>query len=242
MTLGEEWYREFWDRFQSYAATHRARYEGTTTDAKWSKFMFSFLSDMAEQLGYEQQKEEPGFGARRFDRIWRRGGDTVVLEHENWGVKYALEDEVRKLADRKGDLHVCITYLPASRFPGKEYAEQCQHILGEEGFEDEFLFVLGENDMASPTNWVCHRIVSEPTLKTDVLVLPSPSVASTRRTGRHRTRGEPGRESGWEIMKRQLPNSKAVEYRLRKAIKAGRGESYIRTLRSLKGYWERRGK
>lgn len=48
-------------------------------------------------------------------------------------------------------------------------------------------------------------------------------------------------ESGWDIMKRQMPNSEAVEKRLQRALKAGRGENYLRSLKSLKHYWEKKG-
>src|SRR2546425_2953030 len=50
------------------------------------------------------------------------------------------------------------------------------------------------------------------------------------------------RESGWDIMKRQMPTSKAVAERLANARKKGRGSHYIRSLESLKKYWEKRGK
>ncbi len=72
------------------------------------------------------------------------------------------------------------------------------------------------------------------------------------RVGRPATEDEPKaergnthrkeKESGWDIMKRQLPTSQAVDARLREAFKAGRSEGYIRTLTALKGYWEKRGR
>lgn len=242
MTLGEEWYREFWDRFQLYVSAHPFQWNGAEPDMKWSRFMFDFLTEMSRDLHFQEEEEAPGFRSRRFDRVWRREGDTVVLEHENEHVRYALDDEVRKLAQRKGELHVCITYLPESEFPGDEYADKCRDRLDEEQFDGEFLLVLGTYEMRNPTDWVCHRISSEATLTIEKVVLPS-TVSALRweARGGRRDRGI-RRESGWDIMKRQMPNSEAVEKRLRRAIRAGRGENYIHTLRSLKKYWEKRGK
>lgn len=50
------------------------------------------------------------------------------------------------------------------------------------------------------------------------------------------------KESGWDIMKRQMPNSKAVSERLDRAKRAGRSPNYIRKLESLKRHWEKLGK
>ncbi len=242
MTLGEEWYHGFWDDFQAYVSDHPLQWKGTTTDEKWSAFMFSFLTDLAGKLGFQEEAEERAFRTKRFDRVWRRAGDTVILEHENWGVKAALDDEVPKLAERKGDLHVCVTYVPAAGFPGDEHAEKCRHVLDEEQFEGEFLLVLGTYEMRNATDWVCHRIMSETSLHVGKIILPSSVSASTWAPhGRHKSDGTQ-RESGWDIMKRQMPTSKAVQTRLERAIKAHRGENYIRSLKSLKHYWEVRGK
>jgi len=242
MTLGEDWYREFWERFQPYVSAHYPQWSGTETDKKWSRFVFDFLTSMSRELRYQEQEEAPAFRSRRFDRVWRREGDTVVLEHENEHVKHALDDEVRKLAQRKGDLHICITYLPESEFPGDEYADKCKSRLDEEQFDGEFLLVLGTNEMRNPTDWVCHRISSETSLEREKIVLPSTVSASKWETQRRQRSSSNRSESGWEIMKRQMPNSKAVEKRLRRAIRMGRGENYIRSLRSLKRYWEKQGK
>lgn len=242
MTLGEEWYREFWDRFQSYVSAHLSQWNSIDSDKKWSRFVFDFLIEMSRELDFQEEEEAPAFRARRFDRVWRREGDTVVLEHENEHVKYALDDEVRKLSQRTGDLHICITYLPESEFPGDEYADKCRGRLDEEQFDGEFLLVLGTYEMRNPTDWVCHRISSETTLISEKFILPSSVSASRWELPRSQRSSKIQPISGWEIMKRQLPNSKAVDERLRRAIRAGRGESYIRTLRSLKKYWERQGK
>ena len=48
--------------------------------------------------------------------------------------------------------------------------------------------------------------------------------------------------SGWDIMKRQMPNSKAVTQRLERAKRMGRSASYIRSLESLRRVWEKQGK
>lgn len=54
--------------------------------------------------------------------------------------------------------------------------------------------------------------------------------------------GHKKQESGWDIMQRRMPNSKAVADRLNRAVKAGRGENYIRSLHSPWRYWEKRSK
>ena len=58
---------------------------------------------------------------------------------------------------------------------------------------------------------------------------------------RPETRKEKARESGWDIMKRQMPNSKTVDRRLVKARHSGRSPNYIRSLEALKRFWEKRG-
>src|SRR5436190_17291910 len=100
MTLGEEWYREFWDRFQGYVSAHPPQWNGKQGDREWSRFVFDFLTEMSQELHFQEEEEAPAFRSRRFDRVWRREGDTLVLEHENEHVKHALDDEVRKLAQR----------------------------------------------------------------------------------------------------------------------------------------------
>ena len=236
MTLGEEWYRGFWNQYQRYFATHQAQWDSTTADKKWSRYIFDFLTSLAAELGFQEKEEEPAFRARRFDRVWRREGDTVVLEHENGGIKAALDDEIRKLAQRKGDLHVCITYLPASEFPGYEYAESCKRVLDHEMYDSEFLLILGTYDMSSPTDWVCHRIFPDRTLKAEVLVLPS------RKDRDHAERKGTRGESGWQALKRTYPSSEAVARKLREASRRHFKENYVRTLETLKRYWEKRGK
>ena len=241
MSLGEDWYREFWDRFPVYVSIHQVQWDGTTSDKKSSRFMFDFLTYLAQELGFQEEAEEPAFRARRFDRVWRREGDTVVLEHENWGIKAVLGDEIRKLARRTGDLHICMTYLPAAEFPGHPYVEECKRILSEERYESEFLLVLGTNNMSEPTDWVCHRIFPETSLKAEMLALPHSAPSGRTSRTRRRDRGAQ-RRSGWQALKRTYPSSHAVVRALRQAAKRRFTANYIRTLESLKRYWERREK
>lgn len=242
-SLGDEWYRGFWDGFQTFVASHRKQWLETKSDKKWSRFVFDALSEQARKQGFSEKPEEATFRSKRFDRVWRRGAETtVLLEHENWGVKYVLDDEVRKLARQKGDLHVCITYVPTGSFPGTEDAARCRSVLVEERFDGEFLLVLGTNAMASPTDWVCHRFSPETTLRSDTIVLP------TRSEGR--TRGSAGRvkapasspESGWERLKRAYPSSADVSAALRTASRRKFSAGYVRVLERLKLYWVKRGK
>jgi len=195
MTLGEEWYREFWRQFSAYVSSHEARWKSATNDKKWSRFMFDFLTDLAQRLDFQEQEEEPALRTRRFDRVWRRENYTVVLEHENEGVKTALRDEIPKLARRTGNLHICITYLPTLEFPGHEYAEKCKDVLEKEGFKAEFLLVLGTYEMSGPTDWVCHRIFPETTLKSKLVVLPPSSASSSGRVRGRRKGGKAHHES-----------------------------------------------
>lgn len=239
-TLGDIWYREFWNQFQVYVATNRPRWNVTTSDKKWSKFVFDFLTYLAEDLGYSEESEEPAFRSKRFDRVWRRDQDTIVIEHENWGIKYALKDEVRKLAQRNGDLHVCITYVPTHEFPGSGYAEECIHVLQGEGFDGEFLLILGSNEMSSPTDWVCHRISTETSLKSETIVLPTTKATIQRRAAPSHERAR--LESGWQRLKRRYPSSRAASNAIRQAKRRNVSKGYIRVLESVRRHWLRRGK
>lgn len=50
------------------------------------------------------------------------------------------------------------------------------------------------------------------------------------------------RKSGWALLKLQMPTSDAVVTRLEIARRRRRSPNYIRTLQSLKRYWEKRGR
>jgi hypothetical protein len=240
-SLGDEWYGGFWLGIQSFAARHRKQWVETTTDKKWSRFIFEALSEQARDQSFNEKPEEMAFHSRRFDRAWRRRGDTTVLiEHENWGVKYVLGDEVIKLARQRADLHVCITYVPARRFPGNEDADKCMRVLSEERFDGEFLLVLGTDEMWSPTDWVCHRFSPQTTLRADTIVLPS---RPNRRRTHSKSRTAASRdESGWERLKRTYPTSADVSIALRGAGKRKFSTQYVRVLERLRQFWLKRGK
>ena len=231
----------FWEGFHEYVRDHTIAWADTTSDAKWSKFMFDFLNELAKSLGFSAKSEVRAFGSRRFDLEWRRGNDSVVLEHENWGVKAALKDEIPKLAGKVGTLHVCITYVPAREFPGSDYVDECKRILEREGFGGELLLVLGTNDMTSQSDWVCHRIYSEPSLYSDTLVLPRPLQTTKGRGTRRASRSKRRAESGWERLKRAYPNSRSVTAALRDARRRRFTASYVRVLESLRRYWVGQG-
>ena len=87
--------------------------------------MFRFLDEMAIEMNFEVSKEDTTITRKRIDMTWKnleKPGKTILIEHENQHVSVAIEEEVRKLANYRADLHVCITYVKAEEYPGKQYA------------------------------------------------------------------------------------------------------------------------
>lgn len=199
MTLGETWYRDFWRLFQEHVRAHWAQWWDARSVPKWSELMFEFLGDMARKSGFKAQPEVRGFHAKRFDLVWKKDGESIVIEHENQHVKRALEEEVRKLAERIADLRVCISYIRPDEFPGHSFAERCRTVLEEEKSEGEFLLVLGSQDMSNPTDWVCHRFYPHTELRQELLVLASTISAKLLTDDRVRGPGVPAQRTGQSL-------------------------------------------
>jgi hypothetical protein len=200
------------------------------------------LSHLAKSEGFTEKEEARGFRSKRFDRVWRRDNDIVALEHENKGVKVALEDEVRKLAGKIAQLHVCITYLPSNEFPGTDYVERCIEVLEDERFRGDFLLVLGTKELSDPRDWVCHHIFTAHPLRSETLVFPTLKPTRTVRGGGRTGSGRSRQESGWMRLKRSYPSSRAVTAVLREARKRRFTPRYIRVLEALRDYWLRQSK
>jgi len=175
-SLGVEWYQYFWDGYLVYLKDNQISYELEITPKQWSNQMFGFLEEMAKDMNYHVKKEETTIKRKRFDMVWRssdRPLKTIYIEHENQNVKVALEEEVRKLANYRANLHICITYIGFDEYPGKKFALETKKILEEVGYNEEFLLVLGSENKLSPTDWVCHRLYPKKQLKSEMLVLPA---------------------------------------------------------------------
>lgn len=173
MTLGREFFRKFAYHYQKYAEEHPDILAGNPTALEWTKHMFDFLSAFARSERYTIETEVPDIKGRRFDMTLRSrdGAKTIVIEHENSDVREALKSEIPKLARSRADLHVCITYISPTDYPGTQRAEECLKILESVNFPGEFLLILAPNNFYSPSDWVCHVI--EKKLQRETIVHPS---------------------------------------------------------------------
>jgi predicted transport protein len=172
-----EWFRYFWDGFPTYVRDNHIEWDKDSSDKEWSDTMFDFLMKLSQAMNYHAKKEEPTIRAKRFDMTWRSSDSppkTIFIEHENQLIDTAVKDEIPKLADYRADLHVCITYVRERDFPGDEFAERTRKILADVGYDDEFLLILGSDQLRSPTDWVCFRFWQHPQIDSEKLVLPSP--------------------------------------------------------------------
>jgi len=106
----EQWYKEFWKR----SLTAKKLNQKCSTP-KYTKHMDTFLRGMAKDLGFEVPKpENPVFGGKRIDQLWRKGNFEIAIEHEN--DQSGISNEIRKLCKNKSDLKVLITYVEDEDF------------------------------------------------------------------------------------------------------------------------------
>jgi len=149
---GEEFYKQFYCRFQEFANKDRGRYNKTVPDPEWTKYVVDqFLPNVGKQLGYTVEPQQV-FGV---DILFsaRTGEASIAIEHENDPVGI-WEDEVPNLLKTAAPLKVLITYVRDTEFPGKEIMNRLYDKLKERNFGQEFLLILGSYSMKEPSDWV----------------------------------------------------------------------------------------
>jgi hypothetical protein len=144
---GEEFYKQFYCRFQEFVKKDRPRYNKTKKDTEWTSYVKDeFLTNLGKQLSYTVDTEDV-FGVDLFFSKHSEG--FVAIEHENYhgGI---WEDEVLNLLKAAAPLKVLITYISDAEFPGKEIAHKLYDELNERNFGQEFLLILGSDSMKEP--------------------------------------------------------------------------------------------
>jgi len=156
MTLsGEEFFKNFFCRFQEYVKMDRKAYDKTKTDDSWTKYMKNFLSVLADDLGFNEVKHE---GVYKIDVDWKKSSnhDSVAIELEN-NPQDIFEKEVKNLLNTAAHLKVLITYVNDPTFPGQELSTVLlRHLEKELRLENEFLLILGTWSMKEPTDWTAY--------------------------------------------------------------------------------------
>ena len=150
---GEEFFKQFFCRFQDYVKKDRKKYERTTSDTAWTKYLKDgFLSELANGLGFDEIKSE---GIHGIDLTWKRSSDgmSIAIEHEN-ELKTIWNKEVPNLLEAIAPLKVLITYVKDTYFPGTEIANRLLKFLKKKNFGQEFLLILGTDSLNEPTDWI----------------------------------------------------------------------------------------
>jgi hypothetical protein len=166
MTLtGQEFYKNFFCRFQEHVKADKKGYDRTTTDPLWTAYIKDFLGKLAKDLGFNQEKHEDVY---KIDFDWKRTSDhaSVAIEHEN-DPKDLFKKEVPNLLNTAAHLKVLITYVSDTDFPGDDLANRLlERLKKEPAFSHEFLLILGTWSMKEPTDWIAHLYQPEVTSKT----------------------------------------------------------------------------
>ena len=155
MLHGEEFYKNFFCKLQEHAKADRKAYDKTKTDDLWTKYLKSFLSRLAKDLGFDEVKHE---GVYKIDVDWKKSSDhdSVAIELEN-NPQDIFDKEVKNLLNTAAHLKVLITYVTDTEFPGEKLAsELLRHLSKELRFDSEFLLVLGTWSMKEPTDWIAY--------------------------------------------------------------------------------------
>ena len=163
----EEFYKQFYCRFQELVKQNRGKYDKTKSDPEWTSYVKDgFLKNLGEELGYSVHTEQV-FGV---DLLFQKKSeqDSIAVEHEN-DPKGIWKKEIPNLLKTAASLKVLITYVNDTEFPGKEIADKLYDELKEKDFKEEFLPILGAFSMKEPSDWVgyfYHRELSCQTLTT----------------------------------------------------------------------------
>jgi hypothetical protein len=178
---GQEFYKNFFCRFQEYVKADRKKYDKAIGDTLWTRYVKGFLSELAKELGFNEERHEDVY---KIDSTWKRASDhaSVAIEHEN-DPKAIFEKEVPNLLKTAAPLKVLITYVNDTDFPGEEMTSTLLKTLREEpAFNHEFLLILGTWSMKEPTDWIGSLYRPEVACKT--LVLCSNMLEAEKSPGR----------------------------------------------------------
>ena len=137
----EQWYKEFWKR-----SLKAKKLNQKCSTSKYTKQMDAFLRGMADDLGFGvPEPENPVFGGKRIDQLWRKGNFEIAIEHEN--DHSGISNEIRKLCKNKSNLKVLITYVEDKDFVFRahEIAKRVENEITQLGpYREEFLLVVGD--------------------------------------------------------------------------------------------------
>jgi hypothetical protein len=178
---GQEFYKNFFCRFQEYVKADRKKYDKANVDTLWTGYVKGFLSELAKELSFNEERHEDVY---KIDSTWKRASDhaSVAIEHEN-DPKDIFEKEVPNLLKTAAPLKVLITYVEDTDFPGEEMTSTLLKTLREEPtFNHEFLLILGTWSMKEPTDWIGYLYQPETACKT--LVLCSNMLEAEKSPGR----------------------------------------------------------
>lgn len=149
---GEEFYKQFFCRFQEFAKKDRRRYDKTNSTPEWTSYIKDeFLKNLGDQLGYVVDKEQV-FGV---DLLFSKkaGECSIAIEHEN-DPNGIWKKEIPNLLKTAAPLKILVTYVGDTEFPGKEIKDKLHNVLKERNFGHEFLLILGSYSMKEPSDWV----------------------------------------------------------------------------------------